>query len=122
MGGKLDQFVWIRPGGEIGRRKGLKILWRATSVWVQVPPRAPVALSTDLLEPRCAGHHAASGSIQLYDECSRAVVSSHQSKRLGVRNAGHRWEVHHAGAIGIYRICAGEGGAERSWRLAVIIT
>src|SRR5579871_4943526 len=36
---------WYRsctgPGGEIGRRKGLKILWRATSVWVQVPPRAP---------------------------------------------------------------------------------
>src|SRR5215469_11483093 len=30
------------PGGEIGRRKGLKILWEATPVWVQVPPRAPV--------------------------------------------------------------------------------
>jgi hypothetical protein len=29
------------PGGEIGRRKGLKILWGATLVRVQVPPRAP---------------------------------------------------------------------------------
>ncbi len=29
------------PGGEIGRRKGLKILWWATTVWVQFPPRAP---------------------------------------------------------------------------------
>jgi hypothetical protein len=29
------------PGGEIGRRKGLKILFPATGVWVQVPPRAP---------------------------------------------------------------------------------
>ena len=31
----------ICPGGEIGRRKGLKILFPATGVWVQVPPRAP---------------------------------------------------------------------------------
>ncbi len=30
------------PGGEIGRRKGLKILFRASGVRVQVPPRAPV--------------------------------------------------------------------------------
>ena len=30
-----------RPGGETGRRKGLKILFPATGVWVQVPPRAP---------------------------------------------------------------------------------
>ncbi len=29
------------PGGEIGRRKGLKILFRASGVRVQVPPRAP---------------------------------------------------------------------------------
>src|SRR5579875_2124078 len=30
-----------RPGGEIGRRKGLKILFAARRVRVQVPPRAP---------------------------------------------------------------------------------
>ncbi len=30
------------PGGEIGRRKGLKIPFPATGVWVQVPPRAPL--------------------------------------------------------------------------------
>ena len=30
----------MRPGGEIGRRGGLKPLWRATSVRVQVPSRA----------------------------------------------------------------------------------
>ena len=30
------------PGGEIGRRKGLKILFPATGVWVQFPPRAPI--------------------------------------------------------------------------------
>ncbi len=35
------EWITVGPGGEIGRRKGLKILWRATSVWVQVPPRAP---------------------------------------------------------------------------------
>src|SRR5690348_8209018 len=29
------------PGGEIGRRKGLKILFAARRVRVQVPPRAP---------------------------------------------------------------------------------
>ena len=29
------------PGGETGRRKGLKILFPATGVRVQVPPRAP---------------------------------------------------------------------------------
>ena len=28
------------PGGETGRRKGLKILFPATEVWVRVPPRA----------------------------------------------------------------------------------
>ena len=31
------------PGGETGRRKGLKILFPATGVRVQVPPRAPNA-------------------------------------------------------------------------------
>lgn len=31
------------PGGEIGRRKGLKILFAARRVRVQVPPRAPTA-------------------------------------------------------------------------------
>ena len=30
------------PGGEIGRRKGLKILFLAREVRVQVPPRAPM--------------------------------------------------------------------------------
>lgn len=33
-----------RPGGEIGRRKGLKILFPETGVRVQVPPRAPKAV------------------------------------------------------------------------------
>jgi hypothetical protein len=32
------------PGGEIGRRKGLKILFAARRVRVQVPPRAPELL------------------------------------------------------------------------------
>jgi hypothetical protein len=31
----------VGPGGEIGRRKGLKIPFSARRVWVQVPPRAP---------------------------------------------------------------------------------
>ena len=30
------------PGGETGRRKGLKILFPATGVWVRFPPRAPL--------------------------------------------------------------------------------
>lgn len=34
----------ICPGGEIGRRKGLKILFPATEVRVQFPPRAPINL------------------------------------------------------------------------------
>ena len=34
-------FVLTCPGGEIGRRKGLKILFSVRRVWVQVPPRAP---------------------------------------------------------------------------------
>ena len=34
-------LISMCPGGEIGRRKGLKILFRASGVWVQVPPRAP---------------------------------------------------------------------------------
>ncbi len=29
-----------RPGGEMGRRKGLKIPWRGSAVWVRIPPRA----------------------------------------------------------------------------------
>src|SRR5579862_4133860 len=33
------------PGGETGRRKGLKILFPATGVWVQFPPRAPTLTS-----------------------------------------------------------------------------
>ena len=35
-----DYSISKCPGGEIGRRKGLKILFLATGVWVQVPPRA----------------------------------------------------------------------------------
>jgi SAM-dependent methyltransferase len=34
----------LSPGGEIGRRKGLKILFAARRVRVQVPPRAPSCL------------------------------------------------------------------------------
>jgi hypothetical protein len=34
--------IALGPGGEIGRRKGLKILFPARGVWVQVPPRAPL--------------------------------------------------------------------------------
>jgi hypothetical protein len=36
------------PGGEIGRRRGLKILFPETGVRVQVPPRAPKYLQTAL--------------------------------------------------------------------------
>lgn len=44
--GAADTSRWhfpesTSPGGEIGRRKGLKILFRASGVRVQVPPRAP---------------------------------------------------------------------------------
>jgi hypothetical protein len=39
---RLRRVSWdVSPGGEIGRRKGLKILFRASGVRVQVPPRAP---------------------------------------------------------------------------------
>jgi hypothetical protein len=38
------------PGGETGRRKGLKIPFSVRRVWVQVPPRAPnILLLTDSL-------------------------------------------------------------------------
>lgn len=33
-----------RPGGEIGRRNGLKIRFSARGVRVQVPPRAPALI------------------------------------------------------------------------------
>jgi hypothetical protein len=33
------------PGGEIGRRNGLKIRFPATGVRVQFPPRAPIFLT-----------------------------------------------------------------------------
>jgi hypothetical protein len=33
-------YTGCRPGGEIGRHAGLKILWHATAVRVQVPPGA----------------------------------------------------------------------------------
>ena len=39
------------PGGEIGRRKGLKILFLATGVWVQFPPRAPCELPASIVFP-----------------------------------------------------------------------
>src|ERR1700689_1263629 len=39
--GSVTYLFSISPGGEIGRRKGLKILFPATGVWVQVPPWAP---------------------------------------------------------------------------------
>jgi hypothetical protein len=34
-------IVYLSPGGEIGRHAGLKILWAAMSVPVQVRPGAP---------------------------------------------------------------------------------
>jgi hypothetical protein len=37
----VNDLFSICPGGEIGRRKGLKILFSARRVRVQVPPRAP---------------------------------------------------------------------------------
>src|SRR5262249_31795412 len=40
--GKLNCLFSTCPGGEIGRRKGLKILFSARRVWVQTPPGAPV--------------------------------------------------------------------------------
>src|SRR4051795_4470388 len=40
------------PGGEIGRRKGLKILFRASGVRVQVPPRVPLTRNDPFLNAR----------------------------------------------------------------------
>src|SRR5436305_7772442 len=48
--GSAGALQWILivspgPGGETGRRKGLKILFSARRVWVQVPPRAPTSVA-----------------------------------------------------------------------------
>ncbi len=40
------------PGGEIGRRKGLKIPWWETTVRVRPPPRAPLRVRPGDLGPR----------------------------------------------------------------------
>jgi hypothetical protein len=42
----MQGFVASSPGGETGRRKGLKILFPATGVRVRFPPRAPCVSGT----------------------------------------------------------------------------
>ena len=59
--------LWMLcPGGETGRRNGLKIRFSVRRVWVQVPPRAPVLDCFFQRKIRCEGqirtckiwHHA----------------------------------------------------------------
>ena len=50
-----------------GRRKGLKIPWPVTAVWVRVPPSAPLNLSLSLTLPWRLHSHALAGSKAQFD-------------------------------------------------------
>src|SRR5271168_3085299 len=67
------------PGGEIGRRKGLKILFPATGVWVQVPPRAPKFFERnrcpDTMLDRNRRSHQSSDSLHASVRCVQSVAN-----------------------------------------------
>jgi hypothetical protein len=100
-GYSVTLFASMCPGGEIGRRNGLKIRFPATGVWVQFPPRAPFYFQ--YFTNNAIFHRAASGRPVCYEtwpctstaaigETAKQVIPRFQNRR--VRGTAHLSQMH----------------------------
>ena len=85
-GTRMDNTSGPSPGGETGRRKGLKIPFSVRRVWVQVPPRAPfiggdragIALRSDTRDGETGARLSTPRNLPMFRQARVHVAEKHQ--------------------------------------------